>query len=186
MLRNYLAAFYTMYWNWLWIYIYTMYDTNKLEIFCLISYFYAPKSNCFCPVCLSVVNFNIHYNFWTVRDRDFIFGMHTQLMMPVQMTPKSMTLNLTFVIKRAFLSFVATWGTVFHKHLFFQYLYTLPLSSPPCCWTLPSPCTLRWRVKWRTQWPRASLTSSSPSSTVWGDSYSWLFRWYLALVNWML
>ena len=28
-------------------------------------------------VCLSVVNFNLHYNIWTVRDRDFIFGMHT-------------------------------------------------------------------------------------------------------------
>ena len=36
---------------------------------------------CFCPVCLSVcssvclfvVNFNLRYNFWTVRDRDFIF-----------------------------------------------------------------------------------------------------------------
>ena len=54
---------------------------------------------CFCPlclsvclsvclfVCLSVVNFNLRYNFWTVRDRDFIFGMHTPLM-----TPRSMTL----------------------------------------------------------------------------------------------
>ena len=59
--------------------------------------FYAPGSNdrghivfvlsvCLF-VCLSVVNFNIPYNFWTVRDRDFIFGMHTPLMMPFQMTP---------------------------------------------------------------------------------------------------
>ena len=24
-------------------------------------------------VCLSVVNFNLRYNFWTVRGRDFIF-----------------------------------------------------------------------------------------------------------------
>ena len=39
-------------------------------------------------VCLSVVNFNLHYNFWTVRDRDFIFGMHTLLKMPFQMTPR--------------------------------------------------------------------------------------------------
>ena len=31
---------------------------------------------------LSVVNFNVRYNFWIVRDRDFIFGLHTQLMMP--------------------------------------------------------------------------------------------------------
>ena len=43
-------------------------------------------------VCLSVVNFNLGYNFRTVRDRDFIFGMHTPLMMPFQMTPSSMTL----------------------------------------------------------------------------------------------
>ena len=57
---------------------------------------------CFCPVCLfvclflsvclSVVIFNIPYNFWTVSDRGFIFGMHTQLMMPFKMTPRSMTL----------------------------------------------------------------------------------------------
>ena len=43
-------------------------------------------------VCLSVVNFNIRYNFWTVRGRDFIFCMHTSLMIPFQMTPRSMTL----------------------------------------------------------------------------------------------
>ena len=43
-------------------------------------------------VCLSVVNFNLRYNFWTIRDRDFIFGMHTPLMTPFQVTPKSMTL----------------------------------------------------------------------------------------------
>ena len=45
-------------------------------------------------VCLSVVNFNLCYNFWTVRDRDFIFGMHTALMTPFQMAPRSMTLWL--------------------------------------------------------------------------------------------
>ena len=43
-------------------------------------------------VCLSVVNFNIRYNFWTMRDRDFIFDMHTPLMMPFQMKPMTMTL----------------------------------------------------------------------------------------------
>ena len=35
---------------------------------------------------------NIRYNFWTVRDRDFIFGIHTLLMMPFQMTTDAMTL----------------------------------------------------------------------------------------------
>ena len=36
--------------------------------------------------------FNLRHNFWIVRDRDFIFGIHTQLMKPFQMTPRSMTL----------------------------------------------------------------------------------------------
>ena len=70
---------------------------------------------CFCPVCLSVVNFNICYNFWTVRGRDFIFGMHTPLIMPFQMTLRSMTfmtLTLTFALKIAFLDFVAAGGIV--------------------------------------------------------------------------
>ena len=43
-------------------------------------------------VCLFVVNFNLHYNFWTERDRYFIFGMHTPLMTPFQMTPRSLIL----------------------------------------------------------------------------------------------
>ena len=54
-----------------------------------------------CPsVCLhvylSVVNFNIRYNFWNVRGRDFIpvFDVHTQLMMPFQLTPRSLTFTL--------------------------------------------------------------------------------------------
>ena len=29
---------------------------------------------------------------WTVRDRDFMFDMHTPLMLPFQMIPRSMTL----------------------------------------------------------------------------------------------
>ena len=60
--------------------------------------FYAPGLNdrghivFVLSVCLSVVNFNIRYNFWTVRGRDFIFGMHILLMTPFQMTLRSMTL----------------------------------------------------------------------------------------------
>ena len=42
-------------------------------------------------VCLSVVNFNHRSNFWTERDTDFILGMHTPLIMPFQMAPRSMT-----------------------------------------------------------------------------------------------
>ena len=40
---------------------------------------------CFCSVCLFVClfgpNFNIGYNFWTQTIRDFIFGMHIDLVM---------------------------------------------------------------------------------------------------------
>ena len=42
--------------------------------------------------CLSVVNINIRYYFLTIRRRDFIFGIHTPLMMPFQMAPRLMTL----------------------------------------------------------------------------------------------
>ena len=61
-------------------------------------------------VCLFVVTFNLCYNFWMVREWDFIFGMHTPLMMPFQI-PR------TFVLKIPFLDFVATGGIVFHKHM---------------------------------------------------------------------
>ena len=37
-------------------------------------------------VCLFVVNINIRYNFWN--------GMYTQLIMPFQMTPRSMSMTL--------------------------------------------------------------------------------------------
>ena len=52
-------------------------------------------------VCDSVAkNFNLDHNFRTVRVRDFIFGMHTQLMKPFQMTPRSrlVTLTVTFIL----------------------------------------------------------------------------------------
>ena len=38
--------------------------------------------------------------------------MHTPLMMPFQMTPRSMILTLTFVLKIAFLDFVGARGIV--------------------------------------------------------------------------
>ena len=57
--------------------------------------------------CLSVVNFSIHYNFWTIRDRDFIFGMRMQLMTLFQMTQLSLTLTLTFSYLKSFFDFVA-------------------------------------------------------------------------------
>ena len=55
-----------------------------LFLFCLFVCLFVRLS-----VCLSVVNFNLHFNIWTVSDTDFLFGVHTQLMMPFQMTPRS-------------------------------------------------------------------------------------------------
>ena len=92
---------------------------------------YAPEWNSgaysFCPVCDSVSdcdsvclwlcgkNFNLGHNFWTVKDRDSIFGIHTQLINPFQMTPRSMTLWPWpwYPI----LDFVAAGAFVFHKHI---------------------------------------------------------------------
>ena len=53
-------------------------------------------------VCLFVVNFNLRYKFWTTQDRTFIFGMHTSLMMSIQMTPNTMALTLIWVLKKSF------------------------------------------------------------------------------------
>ena len=48
----------------------------------------------FYPVCLFVClslakNFNLGHNFWTIRDIDFIFGMHTQPLKAFQLVPRS-------------------------------------------------------------------------------------------------
>ena len=60
---------------------------------------------------LSVVNFNLRYNFWTVRDRDFISGLHTPLMTPFQMTPRSpCDLDFDLQAKNSFFDFVAAGG----------------------------------------------------------------------------
>ena len=53
-------------------------------------------------ICLSVVNFNIRYNFWAVGDRYFLYCMHTQQMMPFLMTTRS-TMSRRFTIYSAFL-----------------------------------------------------------------------------------
>ena len=63
-------------------------------------------------------NFNLGDNFRTVRDRYFIFGMHTQLIKPFQMTPESMTLwpwpwPLVFAVDGE-----GGGSFVFNKHMF--------------------------------------------------------------------
>ena len=74
-------------------------------------------------VCLSVVNFNLCYSFLTVRDRDFIFGIHTPLMTPFQMTPRSTTLRpwLWPWSENSFWDFVAAGFT--NTTWFFRFIY---------------------------------------------------------------
>ena len=83
----------------LWFIILDFYATRKWN----------SEASSFCPHCDAVFlsvwlwqkNFYLGYNFWTVRDRDFIFGMHTQLMKPFQMTTRSVTLIVAFILKIA-------------------------------------------------------------------------------------
>ena len=48
--------------------------------------------------CLFVCLLSVYlcYNFWILRDRDFIFGTHTPLMTPFQMTPSQWPCDLDF------------------------------------------------------------------------------------------
>ena len=69
-------------WHWPWIF---------MPPDCMIGgiLFLSCLSVCLFVCLLSTLTFAIT---WTVRGRYFIFGMHTPLMMPFQMTPRSMTL----------------------------------------------------------------------------------------------
>ena len=70
---------------------------------------------------MSVLNFNLHYNFWTQRDKDFIFVMLTPLKMPFKWHQCEWSCDpqtLIFVLKIAFW-LCCQRGIVFHKHLYF-------------------------------------------------------------------
>ena len=83
-------------------------------------------------LCLSVVNLNLCYGLWTEQDRDFIFGMHTELMMPFQMTPRS----ITSLKIGGFFYLVVARGIVFHKHILFSIklgIFVLSDVNKKCC-----------------------------------------------------
>ena len=65
----------------------------------------------------AIVNFNIRYNFWVVRDSDFILGMQTSLLMSLTKVNVIMTLNVT----SAFSDFAeaGAYNVVFHKYNLF-------------------------------------------------------------------
>ena len=56
-------------------------------------------------------------NFWTVRDRDFIFCMHIQIMIHIQMTPRSMTLSVTFMLNISFQTLLPVGHSISQIHL---------------------------------------------------------------------
>ena len=56
---------------------------------------------CFCPVCLSVVNFNLCYNFWTVRDIWHAYSTNDALSIDTKLIDL-VTLTLTLKLKIAF------------------------------------------------------------------------------------
>ena len=83
--------------------------------FCLVCFF----------VCLSVVNFDIRYHFWTVRDRDFIFGKRLHIWHAYSTNDSLsndtkanfiVTLTLTLKLKIAFWTLLPPGDIVFHKH----------------------------------------------------------------------
>ena len=75
-------------------------------------------------VCLSVVNFNFHYNFWTARYRGFIFGMHTLLLMPF-----SSDLDFDLYAKNSFFGFWCRRG-----HNISQLVFPIPLQCIVILW----------------------------------------------------
>lgn len=113
-----------------------------------------PGVYCFCPVCLSVclfvclsvVNFNLCHNFWTIRDRDFIFSMHTPLIKYFQMTSRSMTLWpwLWHMLKIAFSTVCHNFWSIGDRDFIFG-MHTPPIKS--------FQTTARSMILWPWLWP---------------------------------
>ena len=57
-------------------------------------------------------NLEVGYNFWTVRDGDFTFGMHTQ---HTETLLNDTILTLTFILKLTILDFLATGDIKFWR-----------------------------------------------------------------------
>ena len=100
---------------------------NFNQFLCL----YSIRAYCFLSCtsfCLSVVNLNLRYNFWIVRDRDFCLHIwhaySTYGALSNDTKVNDLVTTLTLVAKIAFSDFVAALGIVFHKHVyFFMYVF---------------------------------------------------------------
>ena len=98
-------------------------------------------------VCDSVAKkINLGHNFWPVKDRGFIFHMHTQLMKPFQMTPMVMTLwpwPWSLTLKR---------GRAFIFHMYISCDEAFPIM--PKVWT-----------SWPWSWPLTYISKQNWEST---------------------
>ena len=98
-------------------------------------------------------NFNLGHNFWTVRDRDFIFGMHTNETLSndsnindlVSNVDDLVTLTVTFILKIAYFGLCCCRGHSCFTNtpgFFYTYLLYFPLQifilvpESPVFWVL--------------------------------------------------
>ena len=110
-----------------YIYLCSMIEWSGAYCFCPVCLFFFCLYVCLSVCLLSTLTFAITFEF--KRGGDFIFSMHTPLIKPFQMTPRSMTLWpwLWPWSKNGLLDFVANRGIVFYKHtLLFFTLKLLP------------------------------------------------------------
>ena len=83
-------------------------------------------------LCLSDVNFNLRFNFWTIKDRVFILGMRTPLMTPFKwyqrQWPCDLDSDLWVKIQKTYSFFFATRGIMFTNTCIFCINFVLWLN----------------------------------------------------------
>ena len=88
-------------WTWARVQVYGEQTTFSNAVWYFLNYFIPPPDRpndqvilfLSCLVIGLSVNCNLCYNFWTVRNWDFIFCMRIPLIMPLQMTPRPVSVS---------------------------------------------------------------------------------------------
>ena len=89
--------------NQFYVTLHILYKAMNFPVLFLCPQIQWAGAYCFCPVCLSVCcQLNLHYKFWTVRDTDFIFGMHTPQTALFQMHQGQWPCDLDFDLEAVF------------------------------------------------------------------------------------
>ena len=111
-----------MYWNWIVFYAQESNDWEHIVFVCLF-------------VCLFVCCQLLHPNFWTIRDKVFIFCMHTPTTMPCKWHQGQWLSDHYFYCyaKNSFFGFVAARGIAFHKYILFHLQSIVILSAYYFC-----------------------------------------------------